>query len=462
MTRWRVFALIAVATLVPALTVAVVLADLPDPSRQALLDAVRGQVWVLALGLVLLVGLIGWIAWSTWRAEQRHDERTASAVRMIADVNPDHRVPEGSATADAINLLAQRHATAESRLSEQLDAAHAELRLERDGLLAVLTGLDVPVGVVDDRGRVLLVNPAARSALRGRTPLAAGRSIFGVFDAEDFTPLLTQALAGGRPSAVVGGTAIRLVRITGPEEAAMVLVVSNPSEPDPTGPVVGLSVDLSRPSRPVPTRAQWLQTPLADIVFTVVDCETTGLHVDAGDRLVAIGAVRVDAAVVRADDTFDALINPGRSIPALSTTFHGITDEMVRGAAGPAEVVAEFAEYAADSVLVAHHTEFDFGFLRPVAATAGVALETLSLDTMLLSAVLDPDPEARHGLDYVCQRFGVEVFGRHTALGDALATAEVFVRMVPRLSEIGIVTLGQAREASARTELSRRILQGGA
>jgi DNA polymerase-3 subunit epsilon len=53
------------------------------------------------------------------------------------------------------------------------------------------------------------------------------------------------------------------------------------------------------------------------------------------------------------------------------------------------------------------------------------------------------------------------VFGRHTALGDALATAEVFVRMVPRLAEMGIVTLGQAREASARTELSRRILQGG-
>ncbi|MCU0298492.1 MAG: exonuclease domain-containing protein [Candidatus Nanopelagicales bacterium] len=461
MTRWRVFALIAVATVVPALTVAVVLADLPAGSRQDLVDAVRGQVWVMALGLVLLVGLIGWIAWSTWRAEQHQDERTASAVRMIADVNPEHRLPGGSATEDAINVLAARHASAESRLSDQLEAAHAELRLERDGLLAVLTGLDVPVGVVDDRGRVLLVNPAARSALRGRTPLAAGRSIFGVFDAEDFMPLLAQALDGHRPRAVVRGTAILLVRITGPGEPAMVLVVGNPSELDPTGPNVGLSVDLARPSRPVPSRAEWLQTPLADIVFTVVDCETTGLHVDAGDRLVAIGAVRVDAAVVRADDTFDALINPGRPIPALSTSFHGITDEMVVGAATATEVVAEFSQYAADSVLVAHHTGFDFGFLRPVAERADVPLEALSLDTMLLSAVLDPDPEARHGLDYVCRRFGVEVFGRHTALGDALATAEVFVRMVPRLAEMGIVTLGQAREASARTELSRRILQGG-
>ena len=461
MTKWRVVALIAVATLVPALTVAVVLADLPQNSRQTLLDSLGGELLVLALGLIGLVGLIGWISWSTWRAERRQDERTASAVQMIAEVNPDHRLPGDTATEQAINTLAERHASAESRLSEQLDAAHAELRLERDGLLAVLAGLDVPVGVVDDRGRVLLVNPAARQALGGRTPLAAGRSILGVFDADDFLPLLTRALAGERPRAVVGHTAIRLVRLTGPDEAAMVLVVGNPAEEDAQGPVVGWSVDLARPSRPVPTRQQWLQTPLADIVFSVVDCETTGLHVDAGDRVVAIGAVRVDGGVLRADDTFDALINPGRRIPELSTSFHGITDDMVVGADGPGAVVAQFAGYAADSVLVAHHAGFDFGFLRPAAASVGVELEPLALDTMLLSAVLEPDPEARHGLDYVCRRYGVEVFGRHTALGDALATAEVLVRMIPQLAERGIVTLREAREAMARTGLARRIEGGG-
>jgi len=461
MTRWRVLALVAVATLVPALTVAVVLADLPDGSRTVVLDALGGAVLVLGLGLIVLVGMIGWIAWTTWRAQRRQDERTASAVQMIAEVNPDHRLPADTATARAVNVLAQRHADAESRLSEQLDAAHQELRLERDSLLAVLTGLDVPVGVVDDRGRVLLVNPAARRELGGRTPIAAGRSIFGVLDAEDFVPLLTRALAGERPRAVVGDTAIRLVRITGPDEAAMVLVLGDPAVEHPEGPVVGLSVDLARPSRPVPSREQWLQTPLSDIVFTVVDCETTGLHVEAGDRLVAIGAVRVDGGVVRADDTFDALINPGRSIPELSTTFHGITDEMVAEAGGPGEVVGQFADYAADSVLVAHHTAFDLGFLRPAAESAEVPLETLTLDTLLLSAVLEPDPEARHGLDHVCARYGVEVFGRHTALGDALATAEVLVRMVPRLAQRGIVTLDQARRACAATELARRMAAGG-
>lgn len=457
MTKLKVLALIAVATLVPALTVAVVLADMPQSDRTALLDSVRGSLVVLALGLLVLVGLIGWIAWSTWRAEQRRDRRTANAVQMIVDVNPDHRLPGDTATERAVNKLAERHAGAEARLQEELIAAHAELRTERDSLVSVLSVLDVPVGVVDDRGRILLVNPTARRILATRTPVAAGRSILGVFDADDFLPVLTRALAGERPKAVVGDQQLRLVRLTGPDEPAMVLIVGNEAPPDATGTVVGLSVDMSRPSRPMVSREQWLQTPLADIVFTVVDCETTGLHVDAGDRLVAIGAVRVDGGVVRADDTFDTLINPGVRIPELSTSFHGITDEMVVEAPEPGAAVSDFAAYAADSVLVAHHAGFDLGFLRPAAESANVALEPLYLDTMLLSAVLDPDPEARHGLDYMCQRYGVEVFGRHTALGDALATAEVLVRMIPQLAQRGITTLGEARQACAQTELARRI-----
>lgn len=459
MTKWRVLALIAVATLVPALTVAIVLADMPATDRTMLLESVRGSVLVLALGLVLLVGLIGWLAWSTWRSEQRQDERTANAVQMIVDVNPDHRLPGDTATERAVNNLAQRHAGAEARLQEQLEAAHAELTRERDSLVTVLSGLDVPVGVVDDRGRILLVNPTARRTLasRSRAPVAAGRSILGVFDADDFLPVLNRALAGERPKAIVGEQQLRLVRLTGPDEPAMVLIVGNEAPDDAQGPHVGLSVDMSRPSRPLVSREQWLQTPLSDIAFTVVDCETTGLHVEAGDRLVAIGAVRLDAGIVRADDTFDTLINPGVRIPELSTTFHGITDEMVADAPSPADAVADFAAYAADSVLVAHHAGFDLGFLRPAAEGAGVELEPLFLDTMLLSAVLDPHPEARHGLDYVCQRYGVEVFGRHTALGDALATAEVLAHMIPQLAERGITTLGDARKASAATDLARRV-----
>ncbi len=51
----------------------------------------------------------------------------------------------------------------------------------------------------------------------------------------------------------------------------------------------------------------------------------------------------------------------------------------------------------------------------------------------------------------MAKRLGVNVMGRHTALGDAFVTAEIFLRMVPALAEKGILTLKQAREASQRT-----------
>ncbi len=456
MSRWRVLALIAIATLVPALTAAVVLADLPPASRASLVAALGTQWVVLGLGLVVLVGGIGAVSWSTWRSEQRQDARQAADIEVIATVNPAHRLAGSTAVQRAVNVLAERHASAERRFTEQLAGAHADLTRERDALFAVLEGLDVPVGVVDDGGRILLVNPAARRMLVARSPVAAGRSIFGVFDAEDLMPLLSRAMAGQRQSAVVAGTPIRLARITPPEAPAMVLLIGEPGE-EPVGPVVGLSVDLARPSRPAPTREQWLATPLDELVCTVLDCETTGLHVAAGDRLIALGAVRVDAGIVRADDTFDALVDPGQHIPESSTRFHGISDAHVAGAPPAPEVVAEFSRYAAESVLVGHHLGFDLGFLAPPARRAGIDLEPLTLDTMLLSAVLVDDPDARHGLDAVCQRLGVEVIGRHTALGDALATAEVLVRMIPLLAERGVRTLGDARAASAATDLAGRL-----
>jgi DNA polymerase-3 subunit epsilon len=76
------------------------------------------------------------------------------------------------------------------------------------------------------------------------------------------------------------------------------------------------------------------------------------------------------------------------------------------------------------------------------------------LDTLLLSAIVHPSQD-NHSLDTIAERLGVRVIGRHTALGDALVTGEVFLRLLPLLAERGIVTLGQALEASRSTYLAR-------
>jgi DNA polymerase-3 subunit epsilon len=72
------------------------------------------------------------------------------------------------------------------------------------------------------------------------------------------------------------------------------------------------------------------------------------------------------------------------------------------------------------------------------------------LDTLLLSEVLHPN-QPSHALETVAERLGVTVLARHTALGDALVTGEVFLRMIPILEARGIRTLGAAREASQKT-----------
>lgn len=194
--------------------------------------------------------------------------------------------------------------------------------------------------------------------------------------------------------------------------------------------------------------------PLADLSFTVFDCETTGLDPAGGDEIIQIGAVRVVNGRVLRGDTMDQLIDPCRSIPEAGIPIHHIHPEMVRGKPTIAQVLPVFHRFAADSVLVGHNVAFDMRFLRLKEAATGLRFDHPVLDTLLLSSIVHP-AEDHHGLEAIAERLGIAIGGRHTALGDALATADVFVRLLPLLAKQGIVTLGQARSASSRSQFAR-------
>jgi DNA polymerase-3 subunit epsilon len=193
---------------------------------------------------------------------------------------------------------------------------------------------------------------------------------------------------------------------------------------------------------------------LTELAYTVFDTETTGLEPSAGDEIIQIGATRIVAGKLRREDAFEQLVDPQRDIPAVGIAIHGIEPSMVANAPTIDVVLPSFAAYVQDTVLVAHNAAFDMRFLERQRERGGVAFDQPVLDTLLLSAVVYP-AQASHRLEAIAERLGVPVLGRHTALGDAMVAAEVFLKLIPLLADRGIHTLGQALEASQKTYLAR-------
>jgi len=193
---------------------------------------------------------------------------------------------------------------------------------------------------------------------------------------------------------------------------------------------------------------------LIDIHYTVFDTETTGLEPSAGDEIISIGAVRVVNGRLLKQEVFEQLIDPKRPVPKASVRIHGIKTGDLSGQPAIGEVLPAFHRFCEDTVLVAHNAAFDMRFLELKEAATGIRFAQPVLDTLLLAALVHPSLKD-HGLDAVAERLGLSVIGRHTALGDALVTGDIFLKLIPLLADHGILTLGQALAASRETYYAR-------
>lgn len=186
--------------------------------------------------------------------------------------------------------------------------------------------------------------------------------------------------------------------------------------------------------------------PLAALNAAVIDCETTGLDSRTA-RLVQVAAVRIRDGAVVADEVFDRLVDPGIAIPPGSSAIHGILDEHVRGAPRFAELGGQFGRFLGQSLLIGHSIAFDIAILKREFELAGQSwVVPRVLDIRLLGRLAAPTL-AEYDLDRLCEWLGVPIHGRHTAIGDARATAEAFVKLVPLLRQRGIRTLAEAEAA---------------
>ena len=193
---------------------------------------------------------------------------------------------------------------------------------------------------------------------------------------------------------------------------------------------------------------------LTELTFTVFDTETTGLQPSAGDEIIQIGATRIVNGRLLRSETFEQLVDPRRPLVRESVHIHGITEDILRGQPTIDKVLPFFHGFCEETVLVGHNAAFDMRFLQMKEKATGVQFRQPVLDTLLLSAVIHPNQES-HQLEAIAERLGVHVIGRHTALGDAIVTGEVFLKMIPLLAEQGIHTLREAREAAERTYYAR-------
>jgi len=197
-----------------------------------------------------------------------------------------------------------------------------------------------------------------------------------------------------------------------------------------------------------------LDRKLTELAYSVFDTETTGLEPSNGDEIIQIGAVRIVNNRLLSQEVFDQLVDPRIPLKPQGIRIHGITEAMVKDQPTLDLVLPAFHEFCSETVLVAHNAAFDMRFLQMKEDRIGVRFTQPVLDTLLLSAVIHPNQET-HRLENIAERLGIHVIGRHTALGDAFVTGEVFLKIIPLLADMGIVTLRQALDAAQKTYFAR-------
>ncbi len=188
---------------------------------------------------------------------------------------------------------------------------------------------------------------------------------------------------------------------------------------------------------------------MREIVF---DTETTGLNPIGGDRIVEIGCVEVYNRV-ETGRHFHAYFNPEREMPSDAEAVHGLTTIFLSDKPRFSEKVEELLEFIEDSPLVAHNASFDFGFLNFELERCGRPAVSISRMVDTLALARSKHPGAKHSLDALCVRFGIDRSHRvkHGALLDAQLLTQVYVELtggrqigLGLVADSGTVAIGSA------------------
>ena len=484
------FALLMVASIV-FIAGAIFMAYQSTPEQLPRLLATYTSIAAVIIVLVLLL---------VWQLFDRHVAAALQSLARQMQTALHADIPEGGRSLK--NEEDYQYLGPISEAAEELVQAYQALKTEQGSgasdneahaiqvrqLAAILHDLDVGVLVMNRQHEILLYNQQAFTTINRPECLGLARSALLLFEEGELlasaSQIIEQSIDPGRK--IVDKISLRLANESRQFAANIGPVLSDEglitgyvllfgqalesssvscqkdTEADQSGPgSVSASVLPSRPEfydlalfdRLLPANLE--HRTLASLDYVVIDTETTGLNPSGGDQMISIAAVRIVNGRVLTGECFNELIYPGMPVPAQSIVFHGITDEMLAGMPDIKQILPKFVEFVGDAVIVAHNAAFDMKFIGLQSERCGVKLDSPVLDTVLLSAFVH-DHTSKHTLDDLAERYGVCIQGRHTALGDALTTAHVFVRLIKQLSCRNINTFSEAIRASDKmTQIKR-------
>lgn len=191
-------------------------------------------------------------------------------------------------------------------------------------------------------------------------------------------------------------------------------------------------------------RISFANINVVDATFAILDTETTGLDFTR-DKIVSIAAVKISDLKLQEQEVLDELVNPERDIPWDSVKIHHITNEHVQNKKTFAEIESKVSSYLHECILVGHNVDFDVNFIRtslPQSNLGTLVKNITSIDTILLSAGLFPDLKT-YELSFLCNKFNIRTNDqiRHSALGDCIITARLFLFLLEEAKKQNITTV---------------------
>ena len=190
------------------------------------------------------------------------------------------------------------------------------------------------------------------------------------------------------------------------------------------------------------TRKFFNRVSLEETNFSILDTETTGLHVEKGDQIISVASLRVSNLRIGDEKVLNELVNPQMKIPEASIKIHNITDDQVQSKPTLIEINEKILKFIKKSILVGHNINFDINFLKenskgsPLANRMNVIK---AIDTIYLTASLFPNLK-NYDLNNICNKLDIKTDDqtRHSALGDCIITARLFIYLLNIAKDNGV------------------------